>query len=180
MCDGWRGGARTRGDSVNSRVLYQLSYPPTLVRKTGVEPVRCLHHRLLRPARLPVPPLSHIHGAHSGSRTHTMNHHKPLKPARLPVPPYVHLSVSHIISWTTSFVHSFMLINERILSPCRISPGPRQGTVQDVPAATGWKSPSRAGRGLPRLLRQSGTRGPACSSGPGRRPWAPARARAPA
>ena len=58
--DGWKGGARTRDNSVNSRALYRLSYPPTLVRKTGIEPVRCLHHRLLRPARLPVPPLSHI------------------------------------------------------------------------------------------------------------------------
>ena len=28
---------------------------------TGIEPVRCRHHRILSPARLPVPPLRHIH-----------------------------------------------------------------------------------------------------------------------
>ena len=28
---------------------------------TGIEPVRCRHHRILSPARLPVPPRRHIH-----------------------------------------------------------------------------------------------------------------------
>ena len=28
--------------------------------QTGIEPVRCRHHRILSPARLPVPPLRHL------------------------------------------------------------------------------------------------------------------------
>ena len=32
------------------------SFNEALVRMRGLEPPRCLHHRLLRPARLPVPP----------------------------------------------------------------------------------------------------------------------------
>ena len=31
-----------------------------LVRTNGIEPSRCHHHRLLRPARLPVPPRPHV------------------------------------------------------------------------------------------------------------------------
>ena len=30
-----------------------------LVPKVGIEPTRCCHHRILNPARLPVPPLRH-------------------------------------------------------------------------------------------------------------------------
>ena len=33
-----------------------------LVRMRGLEPPRCHHHRLLRPARLPVPPHPQRHG----------------------------------------------------------------------------------------------------------------------
>jgi hypothetical protein len=31
----------------------------TQMPQTGIEPVRCRHHRILSPARLPVPPLRH-------------------------------------------------------------------------------------------------------------------------
>ena len=34
-------------------------YLETMVRMRGLEPPRCHHHRLLRPARLPVPPHPH-------------------------------------------------------------------------------------------------------------------------
>ncbi len=31
-----------------------------LVPKAGLEPARCRHHRILSPARLPIPPLRHL------------------------------------------------------------------------------------------------------------------------
>lgn len=36
-----------------------------MVRMEGLEPSRCCHHRLLRPARIPIPP--HSHGEHAAS-----------------------------------------------------------------------------------------------------------------
>ena len=39
-------------------MLSQLSYGPTyLVPKAGIEPARYCYHRILSPARLPIPPL---------------------------------------------------------------------------------------------------------------------------
>ena len=45
-------------------MLSQLSYRPTvvinkLVPKAGIEPARYCYHRILSPARLPIPPLRH-------------------------------------------------------------------------------------------------------------------------
>ncbi len=41
--------------------LKALSFKPThLVPETGLEPVRCCHHGILSPGRLPVPPLGQI------------------------------------------------------------------------------------------------------------------------
>ena len=36
--------------------------------QTGIEPVRCRHHRILSPARLPVPPLRHMAINHNGDK----------------------------------------------------------------------------------------------------------------
>src|SRR5712692_3963785 len=46
----------TASGSVRIKKASQLTRPNFMVRMRGLEPPRCHHHRLLRPARLPVPP----------------------------------------------------------------------------------------------------------------------------
>ena len=54
-------GTRTLDPLRAKQVLSQLSYGPTkLVPKAGIEPARYCYHRILSPARLPIPPLRHF------------------------------------------------------------------------------------------------------------------------
>ncbi len=45
----------------NDKAIDELKVQPlsSLVREMGFEPTQCCHHRYLKPARLPVPPLPH-------------------------------------------------------------------------------------------------------------------------
>ena len=52
---------RTPDTLVRSQVLYPAELLTHVLPQTGIEPVRCRHHRILSPARLPVPPLRHRH-----------------------------------------------------------------------------------------------------------------------
>ena len=49
-------------DSIENPALPRFGSDSFLVRMRGLEPPRCHHHRLLRPARLPVPPHPLING----------------------------------------------------------------------------------------------------------------------
>ena len=40
-----------------------------MVPKAGIEPARYCYHRILSPARLPIPPLRHINGVSEAIRT---------------------------------------------------------------------------------------------------------------
>ena len=58
-----------------------------MVREAGVEPARPYGHRILSPARLPVPPLPLKRVPEAGVEPARPYGHRILSPARLPVPP---------------------------------------------------------------------------------------------
>ena len=51
---------KTKKNTRFRRYLYAPFACAWVVPKAGLEPARCRHHRILSPARLPIPPLRHL------------------------------------------------------------------------------------------------------------------------